>query len=126
MNENGILRATFVALLFSVQMEGAESKFFDANGVELHYIDEGTGTPVLLMHGFSSSLDMWHRNGVFRVLVGSGYRVVAYDSRAHGKSAKPQEPEKYGTEVVEDARRILDYLHSDRAHVVGYSMGSRK
>ena len=100
-------------------------RFVRADDVELRYVDEGSGTPVLLMHGFTSSLEMWHRNGVFRALVDAGYRVVAYDARAHGKSSSFREPEKYGIEVVEDARRVLDHLNIAKAHIVGYSYGSR-
>lgn len=113
------------ALSLSIQATEPDGRFVRADDVELHYVEEGSGTPVLLMHGFTSSLEMWHRNGVFRALVDAGYRVVAYDARAHGKSSSFRDPEKYGIEVVEDVRRILDHLNIDKAHVVGYSYGSR-
>jgi pimeloyl-ACP methyl ester carboxylesterase len=52
------------------------------------------------------------------------YRVIALDNRGHGKSDKPHDPNKYGTEVVEDTVRLLDHLKIKKAHVVGYSMGA--
>ena len=104
----------------------AESNFFDSNGVKIHYTDEGRGVPVLLIHGFNGNIDRtWRQRGVIDGLIAAGYRVIAYDNRAHGESDKPLEPEKYGLEMVEDGRRMLDHLEIERAHVVGYSMGSR-
>ena len=104
----------------------AEKAFFEADGVKIHYTDEGRGVPVLLIHGFTGDIERtWRQRGVIEGLVRAGYRVIAYDNRAHGESDKPREPEKYGLEMVEDGRRMLDHLEIEQAHIVGYSMGSR-
>jgi pimeloyl-ACP methyl ester carboxylesterase len=101
----------------------AEDQFFDSNGVKIHYIVEGQGEPVLLIHGFTSSIQgQWGNPGILKALA-KDYRVIALDNRGHGKSDKPHDPKQYGTEMVEDAVRLLDHLKIDRAHVVGYSMG---
>jgi pimeloyl-ACP methyl ester carboxylesterase len=102
---------------------GAEEGYFDSNGVKIHYVVEGQGEPVLLIHGFTSSIQgQWGTPGVIKGLAGD-YRVIALDNRGHGKSDKPHDPKAYGTEMVEDAVHLLDHLKIDKAHVVGYSLG---
>jgi pimeloyl-ACP methyl ester carboxylesterase len=97
---------------------------FDSNGVKIRYISEGTGEPVLLIHGFTVDLErQWVDPGLFSTLA-KKYQTIAYDNRGHGKSDKPLDPKKYGHEMVEDAVRLLDHLKIKRAHVVGYSMGA--
>jgi pimeloyl-ACP methyl ester carboxylesterase len=100
---------------------------FDSDGVEIAYIDEGEGEPILLIHGFASNIAAnWVDPGWVRTLLQSGRRVVAYDNRGHGKSEKLYDPEVYGAPTMaEDARRLLDRLGIARADVLGYSMGAR-
>jgi pimeloyl-ACP methyl ester carboxylesterase len=101
----------------------AEEGSFDSNGVKIHYVVEGRGEPVLLIHGFTSDAQgQWVAPGIFKALA-KDYRVIALDNRGHGKSDKPHDPKQYGLEMVEDAVRLLDHLKIDRVHVVGYSMG---
>jgi pimeloyl-ACP methyl ester carboxylesterase len=99
-----------------------EDKFFDSNGLRIRYVDTGRGEPVMLIHPFSESVETWQRSGVIAALA-DDFRVVAFDSRGHGKSDKPHDSESYGLEIVEDAARLLDHLQIRSAHVVGYSMG---
>ena len=104
----------------------AEERFFTSDGIQIHFVDEGRGTPVLLIHGYTSDIDGgWRNRGVIDALISDGYRVIAYDNRGHGKSDKPKDVSMYGVNMVEDGRRLLDYLDIDQAHVVGYSMGAR-
>ena len=103
----------------------AESGFFDSDGVNIRYVDDGQGSPVLLIHGITSSLDSWTETGKFDELVGEDYRAIALDLRGHGQSDWPTSPDKYGMEMVEDGRRLLDHLGISRAHIVGYSMGGK-
>ncbi len=102
----------------------AEEGSFDSNGIKIRYVVEGRGEPVLLIHGFTINVErQWGDPGILEALA-RDYRVIALDNRGHGKSDKPHYPKKYGTEMVEDAVRLLDHLKIDRAHVVGYSMGA--
>jgi pimeloyl-ACP methyl ester carboxylesterase len=101
-----------------------ESRFFDSDGVRIHYIEAGSGEPVLLLHGNTSRVDRWLETGVFEGLA-EHYWVIAYDARAHGRSDKPHDVSAYGTEVALDAVRLLDHLRIERAHILGYSMGAR-
>ena len=100
---------------------------FDSDGIEIAYIDEGAGAPVLLIHGFASNVVAnWVDPGWVRVLTRAGYRVVAFDNRGHGESEKLYDEAVYGAELMaEDARRLLDHLDIVRADVMGYSMGAR-
>jgi|SRR5690349_2412791 pimeloyl-ACP methyl ester carboxylesterase len=100
---------------------------FDSDGVEIAFIDEGEGEPLLLIHGFASNIAAnWVDPGWVRTLTQSGRRVIAYDNRGHGKSDKLYDPDVYGAPLMaEDGRRLLDHLGIMRADVLGYSMGAR-
>jgi pimeloyl-ACP methyl ester carboxylesterase len=100
---------------------------FDSDGVCIRFIDEGAGDPVLLVHGFASSVKHnWLDPGWVGLLRRNGYRVIAYDNRGHGESEKLYTPQAYQpSAMMEDARRLLDHLGIVRADVMGYSMGAR-
>ena len=100
---------------------------FDSDGVRLAYIDEGQGEPVLLIHGFASSVRAnWIEPGWVSLLTGNGLRVVAYDNRGHGESDKLYDRALYSAPLMaEDARRLMQHLQLPRADVIGYSMGAR-
>ena len=105
---------------------------FDSDGVELFYVDrpavgEDLGEPILLIHGFASNyLVNWDNTLWIKTLTEAGRRVIAFDNRGHGQSAKPHRPEDYTTPIMAaDARRLLDHLGIERADVMGYSMGAR-
>ncbi|MGN6549504.1 MAG: alpha/beta fold hydrolase [Pararhizobium sp.] len=104
-------------------------KTFTSDGLDLAYFDEGdaAGPPVLLIHGFASTAHVnWVYPGWLKTLGDAGYRVVALDNRGHGASAKPHDPAAYTPPLMAgDARRLLDHLGIERAHVMGYSMGAR-
>ena len=111
-------------------------KFFSRDGLRLAYLDraphgahgaEHHGTPVLLIHGFASSIEVnWVGPGWFKTLGEAGYRVIAIENRGHGASDEPQTPEAYSTlNMAEDARALLDHLGIASAFVQGYSMGAR-
>jgi len=116
-----------VALCWLLPVSGslrAEDAFFDSKGVKLHYTVEGKGEPVLLIHGFAANIDFnWVLPGVTKALA-KDYQVISIDNRGHGRSDKPHDAKQYGTEMVEDAVRLLDHLKIKKAHVVGYSMGA--
>jgi pimeloyl-ACP methyl ester carboxylesterase len=101
-----------------------EGKYFDSNGVQIHYTDEGSGEPVILVHGFAANADAnWRSPGVTGLLA-KHHRVIVLDNRGHGLSGKPHDPAKYGIEMVEDIPRLMDHLKIPKAHIVGYSMGA--
>ena len=103
-----------------------DDRFFDSAGVRIHYVDHGTGEPVVLIHGFTGSYARhFDTTGLMSRLASAGYRVIALDCRGHGQSGKPTDVTKYGLEMARDVVRLLDHLAIDRAHIVGYSMGGQ-
>jgi len=100
----------------------SQDKYFDAGGVRLRYIERGAGEPIVLVHGFTNTAEIWESNGIVQDL-SRNYRVITFDARGHGKSDKPHEPARYGREMPLDIVRLLDHLGIARAHVVGYSLG---
>lgn len=100
---------------------------FDSAGVKIAYLDEGSGDPVLLIHGFASNATVnWVDTGWTRQLLRAGFRVIAIDNRGHGQSEKLYALEDYGAPLMaDDADRLLAHLGLARADVVGFSMGAR-
>lgn len=121
--------AVVVALLLAAAsaaqtVAAPPDQFFDSNGVRVRYVEQGSGPAIVLMHGYTGTLDRhFIANGVF-VNLAKDYRVVALDLRGHGKSGKPHEPGAYGEEMARDVVRLLDHLKIQRAHVAGYSLGA--
>ena len=93
------------------------------NGVTLHVEVAGSGPPVLLLHGFPDSAQLWRHQ--VPALVDAGRRVIAPDLRGFGASDRPDGVEHYGlAQVVTDVLGILDALDAPRAAVVGHDWGA--
>lgn len=93
------------------------------NGVTLHVVDEGAGSPVVLLHGFPDSSHLWRHQ--IPALVDAGFRVIAPDLRGFGRSDKPHAVEDYALPVVvRDVVGLLDELGVERADVVGHDWGA--
>ena len=100
-----------------------DSQFFDANGVRIHYLRQGTGEPVVLIHGlYSSAVLNWQRPGIFAALA-RDHDVIALDLPGHGLSDQPHDSAAYGTQMAGDVVLLLDHLGIKKAHIVGYSLG---
>ena len=97
----------------------------NVNGCPINYIVEGTGAPVMLIHGFASSLQgNWRAPGIVDAIVKAGRQVIAIDCRGHGRSGKPHDPAAYAdSAMADDAVAVLDHLHIEKADLAGYSMG---
>ena len=100
---------------------------FRNDGVDIAYLDEGEGEPVVLVHGFASTKEVnWLHPGWVSTLTRAGRRAIALDNRGHGASAKLYDPAAYHSAVMaEDVRALIDHLGIQRADVMGYSMGAR-
>src|SRR5262252_471201 len=100
---------------------------FNVGPVELAYLDEGDGDPIVLVHGFASNKEVnWVQPGWVATLTRAGRRVIALDNRGHGASTKLYDPALYHTDLMaDDIRALLDHLGLARADVMGYSMGAR-
>ncbi len=100
---------------------------FSSGPVEIAFLDEGEGEPVVLVHGFASNKETnWVYPGWVATLTRAGRRVVALDNRGHGASAKLYDPALYRSELMaDDVRALLDHLGIARPDIMGYSMGAR-
>lgn len=90
-----------------------------ANGVDLHYVDEGTGTPILFLHGLLWSGEMFRAQ--IDALKGT-HRCVALDFRGQGKSAVTRDGYDMDT-LFADTVALIESLSLAPCHVVGLSMG---
>jgi len=100
---------------------------FHHGDVEIAYLDEGEGDPILLVHGFASSKNVnWVYPGWVTELKRLGYRVIALDDRGHGESSKLYDAARYEIAVMaSDVFALMDHLDIPRADIMGYSLGSR-
>ena len=114
--------ALLVAWALSPRIAAAqqvESKFAEANGVRLHYLVTGQGDPVLLLHGFGQSSQMWRP--LMRELANS-HTVIAADLRGAGQSDAP--PEGYAkSSMARDMHALMTGLGYDKVSLVGHDIG---
>lgn len=89
--------------------------------VDIFYTDQGTGQPVVLIHGFPLNGESWGKQQA--ALLGAGYRVIAYDRRGFGASTKTGSGHDYDT-FAADLHAIMEDLDLRDAILVGFSMGT--
>ena len=89
-------------------------------GVNLFYRDYGSGKPVILIHGWPMSNEMWEYQ--IETLVQNNFRVIAYDRRGFGRSSQPWNGYDYDT-LTDDLKAIIDQLQLENITLVGFSMG---
>ena len=95
------------------------------NGTSIHYKIEGSGPPLVLMHGITDSSDVFYERGYVAALKPK-YCLVLIDARGHGQSDKPHDPQSYVPEkCASDVVAVLDDLGLKTATYWGYSMGGR-
>jgi 3-oxoadipate enol-lactonase len=93
--------------------------FAEIEGAQLYYEITGSGVPVVFIHGNLGDRRHWDQQ--FPAL-GSDFRIMRYDARGYGRSSMPAEDVPYADN--DDLAALLDSIGVDRAHVVGWSMGS--
>src|ERR1700759_3849818 len=100
---------------------------FQHDDVEIAYLDEGEGDPIMLVHGFASTKNV---NWVYPTWVSelrkNGCRGIALDNRGQGDSPKLYDPAQYSIPIMaSDVVALMDHLDIARADVMGYSLGGR-
>lgn len=90
------------------------------SSINLFYEDWGTGSPVVFIHGWPLSHEMWEYQ--MNALASQGLRCLAYDRRGFGKSDKPWDGYDYDT-LANDLNGFLEALDINNATLVGFSMG---
>ena len=89
--------------------------------IELYYEDHGSGSPVVLIHGWPLSGASWEKQTA--ALLAAGHRVITYDRRGFGRSSKPAIGYDYDT-FAADLDKLLKKLKLAKVSLVGFSMGS--
>ena len=121
------IRAVTLSVLLSFAAFAADDRadgyFVTTDNLKIHYIEQGKGSPVILVHGYTGTAEgNWFSNGVAAALV-PNHRVVAIDVRGHGLSDKPHDAAQYGDRLWKDVVELMDHLKIEKAHLHGYSMG---
>jgi len=100
---------------------------FKHGNVEIVYLDEGAGDPIVLVHGFASNRQVnWVQPGWVSTLTRDNRRVIALDNRGHGQSSMLYDPADYHTDMMAaDVAALIEHLGLERADVMGYSLGAR-
>jgi len=89
--------------------------------VEIYYEDHGSGSPVVLIHGWPLNGDAWEKQTA--ALLAAGHRVITYDRRGFGRSSKPGVGYNYDT-FAADLDALLKALNLTGVSLVGHSMGT--
>ena len=92
-------------------------------GVSYEYEVVGSGEPLLLLHGFTGSMETWRS---FVPSWSEQFQVILVDIVGHGKTESPEDVTHYDIRnAALQMKELLDYLHIEKAHILGYSMGGR-
>lgn len=105
---------------FDIQLQNTDKYIETAKNVKLYVRDYGKGKPVILIHGWPLSNEMWEYQIEF--LVQNNFRVIAYDRRGFGKSSQPWDGYDYDT-LTDDLHEIIEQLQLENVTLVGFSMG---
>ena len=98
-------------------------QFAQINGIKMHYVDEGEGPAIVLLHGFPLTWYSW-RNQI-PALVEAGYRVIVPTQRGYGQTEAPENIEDYTiTTLAGDVVGLLNHLKVDDAVIAGWDWGS--
>lgn len=93
------------------------------DGLCLHVVRSGSGAPLLLLHGFTGSVETW---APLRAELSDRFTILAVDLPGHGSSGAPTDSARYAlSRFADDLVLLLDTLGIERAAVLGYSMGGR-
>src|SRR5260221_14373376 len=93
--------------------------FVENLGARIHWDEEGSGAPLLLIMGLGWSSHAWHRT---RPVLGEKYRTIALDNRGGGRSEAPPGPYSIAQRAA-DAAAVLNAARANTAHIFGVSMG---
>jgi non-heme chloroperoxidase len=88
--------------------------------IDLYYEDHGSGSPVILIHGYPLNGASWEKQ--IPALIATGHRVITYDRRGFGKSSQPTIGYDYDT-FADDLHTLVTHLELRDFSLVGFSMG---
>ena len=99
-----------------------QSNTLQTHDLRVHYLQKGTGDPVILLHGFPETSAMW--TPLIEAAASDGFRVVAFDQRGYSPGARPDDVAAYAVPaLVDDVLAVADALGFQRFHLVGHDWG---
>jgi pimeloyl-ACP methyl ester carboxylesterase len=102
--------------------QAAHEGYAELKGVRIRYTDTGgSGIPVILLHAATGNIESWEHQ--IPAFTAAGYRCITYDRRGWGRSITDPAARQPGT-AADDLLALMDYLHIDRAHLVGSAAGA--
>ncbi len=124
--KTGVQAALGLVFLTGVAMAGGsdgsrQEGMLEVNGAKIHYVSQGSGTPMLLLHGYPLSGELFSRNR--DALANAGYRVITIDHRGYGQSMAPESDPGSIQTYAKDALNVMDQLNVPSAIIGGMSMG---
>ena len=114
-----LLALCALAFFGAASAQQVQSKFAEANGVRIHYLEAGKGEPVLLLHGFAQTSRMWLP--LIKELA-KGHTVIAPDLRGYGSSAAPADGYTKAA-MARDIHALMNDLGYKRVALVGHDIG---
>ena len=104
-------------------MSETRTGYFEGTGsVKLYYEDTGDGVPIVFIHEFAGDYRSWECQVRY---FSHRFRVITYNARGYPPSDVPVDPALYSQDIaVDDIAALLRHLEIDKAHIVGFSMGS--
>ena len=142
MNVAGLVRSTLCMAIIAAcaretrlpvpprpqRLADAPDQFIHREGVRLRYRDAGRGDPVLLIHGYTGSIDLWAVTDTGTISLADSlardHRVIALDLRGFGQSTKFGDVAQYGHRMTDDVARLIEHLKLGRTHLIGHSIGA--
>jgi pimeloyl-ACP methyl ester carboxylesterase len=121
----------FILSFFAIKASFAQTLQHKADwmtavdGTKIYYEVTGTGSPVILIHGFIVNSESWKKTMLLNDLLNEGYQVITLDLRGNGKSDKPHTEAAYINDAeAKDIMKLADVLKLKKYSVVGYSRGA--
>jgi 2-succinyl-6-hydroxy-2,4-cyclohexadiene-1-carboxylate synthase len=97
--------------------------FIEINGINYHIQQQGSGQPMVFLHGFTGCSDNWQP---ITSHLSDHYATLAIDLLGHGKTDCPPDPLRYRMEhAAEDLHKLIQSVLGEPVHLVGYSLGGR-
>jgi pimeloyl-ACP methyl ester carboxylesterase len=108
-------------MMVEIFMPTGEHKFVQANGIQIHYVTQGEGTPVILLHGFPEFWIAWRHQ---IPALAKHFQVIVPDLRGYGQTERPSKVADYNISLLAaDIECLIKALGFENAHIIGHDWG---